>query len=172
MSEQQLPYNEKLRLIKLGLMEKESKPKPKKPIAKISEKKKKELKEAKDAVTGETELVKWFRGRMKFMSGRCAWCGAKTETNVYSAAIFSICHILEKRDTMCPSVKTHPLNWVELCPDHHTMFDKMNWEEREKLGFWETIRDRLIMIYPDIDLSERRHFPQSVLDYMEKNEPF
>jgi len=158
--------------IKLGLLPKESGPKPKKPIAKISDKKKKELKEAKDKETGETELVKFFKGRMKFMTGHCMWCGAKTETHVYSGAIFSICHILEKRDTMCPSVKTHPANWVELCPDHHTMFDKMNWEEKEKLGFWETIRERLIIMYPDLSPDEHRHLPDSVRKYIEENEPF
>lgn len=168
----QLPYSERYRLIKLGLLAKESGPKPKKRISPISEKKKKELKEAKDVVTGETDLQLWFRGRMKFMTGHCMWCGCKTETHVYSGAIFSICHILEKRDTMCPSVKTHPLNWVELCPDHHTMFDKMTWEEKEKLGFWDTVRVRLIMIYPDLAPDERRHFPQSVREYIEKNEPF
>lgn len=168
----QLRYSDRLKLIKLGLAPKEAIPKPKKRIAPISEKKKKELKEAKDTATGETALQQWYRGRMKFMSGHCAWCGAKTETHVYSGAIFSICHILEKRDTMCPSVKTHPMNWVELCPDHHTMFDKINWEEREKLGFWDTIRDRLIMMHDSIAPEEMRHFPQSVLDYMKKNEPF
>jgi len=110
----QLPYSERYRLIKLGLLAKESGPKPKKRIAPISEKKKKELKEAKDVVTGETELQRWFRGRMKFMTGHCMWCGCKTEIHVYSGAIFSICHILEKRDTMCPSVKTHPLNMMFL----------------------------------------------------------
>ena len=168
----QLRYSDRLKLIKLGLAPKEAVAKPKKRIAPISEKKKKELKEAKDTATGETALQQWYRGRMKFMSGHCAGCGAKTETHVYSGAIFSICHILEKRDTMCPSVKTHPMNWVELCPDHHTMFDKINWEEREKLGFWDTIRDRLIMMHDSIAPEEMRHFPQSVLDYMKKNEPF
>lgn len=142
-------------------------------IPKKSEKRKQKEAEEKELRGGdETYLVKWFRGRMKLMTGHCMWCGAKTETNVYRGAIFSICHILEKRDTMCPSVKTHPSNWIELCPDHHTMFDKMNWGEREKLGFWPEIVDRLIMIYPDLAQSERRHFPDSVLKIIENNEPF
>ena len=168
----QSSYFERMKLIKLGLLPKEAVKKQPKPIKKVSDKKKKENQEAKDKVTGETELQKWFRGRMKFMTGHCLWCGCRTETKVYSAAIFSICHILEKRDTMCPSVKTHPLNWLELCPDHHTMFDKMNWEERETLGFWPEIVDRLIMIYPDLAPSERRHFPDTVRELIEKSEPF
>lgn len=32
--------------------------------------------------------------------------------------------------------------------------------------------DRLIMIYPDLAKEEHRHFPQQVLDYMEKQKPF
>lgn len=149
------------------------KSKEKKPIAKVSPKRQAKLDaEAKERGDGDSELQKWYRAKMKQMGERCYWCGCKVENKVYQYAIFSICHILEKRDTLCPSVKTHPLNWITLCPDHHTEFDKMNWEEREKLGFWETVRDRLVMVYPDLAVEERRHFPDSVLDYMEKNKPF
>jgi len=164
-------YFERLQQIKLGRLPKEAVAKKKKPIPKQSEKKKKELAEQKDA-NGDTELVKWFRARMKVMGESCYWCGRKVENKVYSGAIFSICHILDKRKTVCPSVKTHPLNWITLCPDHHTMFDSMNWEEREQLPFWDIIRDRLICVYDSLDPSEKRHFPESVLKYMEKNKPF
>lgn len=148
-------------------------PKPQYTIPKKSEKKLKE--EAEEKLLrgdGDTELQKWFKARMKQMGDRCLWCGCKVENKVYNHAIFSICHLLDKRETVAPSVRTHPLNWVTLCPDHHTMFDKMNWEEREQLGFWDIIRDRLIMVYPDLDPSERRHFPESVLAYMRKHDVF
>ena len=149
------------------------KPKKTYKIAPVSEKRLAKMK-AEKAERGDddTELVKWFKARMKVMGSTCNWCGCKVENKIYQYAIYSICHILDKRDTKCPSVKTHPLNYVILCPDHHTMFDGMNWEEREKLGFWETVRDRLIMVYPDLAKEEHRHFPQSVLDYIEKNQPF
>lgn len=140
-------------------------------IPKKSAKKIKEEAAAKDEL-GDTELQKWFRARMKQMGDRCYWCGCKVENKIYQYAIFSICHILDKRDTKCPSVKTHPLNWVTLCPDHHTMFDSLNWDERERLGFWDVIQTRLILVFPDLAKEEHRHFPQSVLDYMEKNKPF
>lgn len=166
-----MTYQDKLFKIKMGILPKECVAKPRKPIPKISEKRIAELKAAKDE-NGETELVKWFKGRMKVMGDRCLWCGCKVENRIYQYAIFSICHILDKRKTVCPSVATHPLNFVTLCPDHHTEFDKMNWEERESLGFWEVIRDRLVMIFPDLAEKERRFFPQSVIDWMEKSEPF
>lgn len=142
-------------------------------IPKVSKKRAEKIAAEKIARAGDdTELQKFFKRAMKQMCGQCFWCGAKTETHVYEFAIFSICHILEKRETMCPSVATHPANWIELCPDHHTGFDKMNWQEREGLGFWMEVRDRLVQVYPDLAPAERRHFPDSVLAWMERNETF
>ena len=174
---EQLRYSDRLKLIKLGLAPKEAIPKPKKRIAPISEKKKKELKEAKDVVTGETSLQKWFKGRMKYMGYSCKECGILVETNDYKHAIHHIAHILPKRDTMCPSVALHPLNFVTLCQHHHDLFDSYSyddkgWAEREKWACWPEVRERLIMMHDSIAPEEMRHFPQSVLDYMKKNEPF
>ena len=149
------------------------KTKERKAIPKKSAKRIEKEKQERERLGGDdTELQKFFRSAMKRMTGHCLWCSAKTETHVYKYAIFSICHLLDKRQTMCPSVATHPCNWIELCPDHHAKFDSLNWEEREQLGFWPEIREKLIMVYPSLDPSEHRHFPQSVLDYMEKNNPF
>jgi hypothetical protein len=136
----------------------------------ISDKKAAKIKAEKERLGGDdTELIKWYKARMKQMSGRCNETGLKTETRIYAYAIMSICHLLDKRDTKCPSVKTHPFNWIELAPDVHTMFDKATWKEREMMGCWETIRDRLILVYPSLAESERRHFPESVLNYMNKS---
>lgn len=129
-------------------------------------------KEKEERGENDTELQKWFRAKMKVMGNTCRWCGCMVDNKNYRFAINSICHLLEKRDTMCPSVKYHPLNFVTLCPDHHTTFDSMTWDEREKLSFWDIIRDRLVMIYPDLAKEERRHFPKQVLDYINNNEPF
>jgi hypothetical protein len=120
----------------------------------------------------DTELVKWFKARMKQMSGSCMKCGARTETHVYAYAIYSICHILDKRSAVCPSVSIHPLNWIELCPDHHTEFDKKDWDAIEKWGCWPEILERLVAIEPDVAQSERRHLPQQLLTWIEKNKPF
>lgn len=148
------------------------KTKEKKPIAKKSAKRiEKEAKEREERGDDDTELVKWYKNRMKYMSV-CEETGLKVETKIYAYAIMSICHILGKRDNQCPSVKTHPCNFVILLPDLHTKFDAMSWEEREQMSCWPVIKERLIMIYPDLAPSERRHFPQSVLDYMETINPF
>lgn len=128
--------------------------------------------EKKERGDGDSDLVKWYKNRIKQLTGKCAECGNGTETKVYQYAIASVCHILAKRDTVAPSVKVHPLNWIELCPHHHDQLDKANWSEIEKWGCYETIRDRLIMVYPDLAIEERRHFPESVLVYMRKHDVF
>lgn len=147
-----------------------AKPKKVYQIPKKSAKKLQQEKDEKERLGGDdTELVKWYKARMKQMSGRCNETGMKTETRIYAYAIMSICHLLDKRETKCPSVKTNPWNWIELAPDVHTMFDKANWEEREQMGCWETVRDRLILVYPSLAENERRHFPESVLKHMQKH---
>lgn len=174
----QLPYSERLRLIKLGLLPKEAVAKPKKPIAKVSAKKRAEQAAGKDA-NGDSELVRFFKQCMKLMTGHCMNCHARTETKEYSAAIFSICHILDKRETVCPSVKTHPANWIELCPDCHREFDtpplepeKTLWDKREEMGIWPIVKQKLISVWPDLAASERRHFPPKLRDWIEENDVF
>ena len=147
------------------------KEKVRKPLKRVSDKKAAEIKKSKDD-NGDTELVRWFKGRIKTMSPRCQECGCKIETNIYEFAIMHIAHLLAKRDTMCPSVKYHPLNFITLCVDHHHFYDNVGWDEREKMGCWFIVMERLIMIYPDLSEDERRHFPESVLKYIENNNAF
>ena len=168
----QLSYFQRMQKIKLGLLPKESGPKPKKPIAKKSPKKIAEEKEerASRGPDGETQLTKWFKLQMRMMPEYCEETGLKLETKIYKYAIMSICHILPK--ATCKSVALHPLNRMFFNVDFHQKFDAMSWEEREQLGCWKEIRERLIMMYDQIDPSELRHFPDSVREYIEKNEPF
>lgn len=140
-------------------------------IPKISEKRKAKLAQEKELRgDGDSEKQKWFKSRIKQMSGHCAETGLATETRIYRYAINSICHILSQQH--CKSVALHPLNWIELDPGFHVKFDAMSWEEREKLGCWPVIMERLIMVYPDIIESEKRFFPESVRKYIEINNPF
>ncbi len=83
-------------------------------IPKVSEKRKKELQEQKEKGT-DKELDKWFEDRRKEMTGRCAICGDKTERNNDKTYRNSLHHIFEKRKNLYPSVKTHPLNCLEVC---------------------------------------------------------
>ena len=169
--EQDIPFHKRLAAIRDGSAPKTTGPKQRKPIAKKSAKRQAEDAAAKDVRSGEdTELVKFFKRAIKQMSGYCEETGLKTETSIYQYAIMSICHILPR--SKCPSVALHPCIWVELNCDFHTKFDAMSWQEREQLGCWPIIRDKLIMVWPDLHPSEHRHFPESVLNYMEKNKSF
>lgn len=172
MSEDQpLSYFEQRQLRKAGMLPPLPTKKEKKPLKKKGEKKIAEERAERERLGGDdSDLVKFYKSAMKRMIGQCMWCGAKTETHIYKYAIYSICHILDKRDTVAPSVKHHPRNWIELCPDHHTMYDKLNWDEKEKLGFWPEIHERLISVYPDLAPSERRFLPDSVRNFIEKNQ--
>lgn len=168
----QLPYSERYRLIKLGLLPKEAVKKQPKPIAKKSVKKIAEEKEerASRGPDGDTELQKFMKNAIKRMRGVCAETGLRTETKIFKYACMSIAHILPRQKVK--SVQYHPLNWIELDVGMHVKFDKMSWEEREQMGCWPEIRDKLIHIWTELDQSEHRHFPDSVRDYMKKNEPF
>lgn len=119
---------------------------------------------------GETEMQKFFKMAMRFMTGRCAETGKPTNRKEYRYAINSICHILSQQQ--CPSVKSHPLNWIELEENFHKKFDAMSWEEREKLKCWPKIQERLIMVWPDLAPGERRHFPQKLREFVEGDHPF
>jgi len=116
-----------------------------------------------------TELQKFFKNAMRYMTGRCAETGARTNRVEYRYAINSICHILSQQQ--CPSVATHPFNWIELEEGFHTRFDKMNWDERAKLKCWPKIQEKLIMVWPDLAPDERRHFPDDLRKFMESDYP-
>lgn len=148
-------------------------PAPKKnyAIPKKSAKKIAQEKAEKERLGGDdTDLVKWYKARIKQMSGRCAETGLLTETKIYAYAIMSICHILPKEN--CKSVMYHPLNFIELNCDFHKKFDAMSWEEREQLGCWPIIFERLCVVANDISREEYRHLPDSVKKWMEDNYPF
>lgn len=157
------------------LKDEAGRPKPKKAysIPKMSKKKAAAVAKEKEERKGEdTFLVRWYKSKMKLMSGRCACCGLVTETKIYQYAIMSICHLLPKRENKCPTVALHPINWIELCPTHHDMYDTQSFNEIEKWGCYETIRDRIVVMWPDIPENERRHVPEIIQKYIADNQPF
>lgn len=133
------------------------------PIKKISDKKKKEL-------SGETksDLDSWFEDRRKEMTGKCLFCGGKTEVHNDDTFKNSIAHILPKRKNQFPSVACHPDNWVELCffgNSCHTNFDAgiITWEFLADSKEWEVIAGKFLKIYPYINEIEKRNLPEVLL---------
>lgn len=151
-------------------------PKQKK-VYKIPKKSPKKLKqEAEDKSNfksgkskGNKEIGRWFDERRKEMTGICMHCGGKSTKDNNDYWLFSIAHILPKR--LFKSVATHPLNWIELCyfsPSCHANFDNYTIDITE-LNCYDTVIERFIAMYPDIDPKERKYIPDILLQYV-KNE--
>lgn len=121
-------------------------------------------------VTSPTaELERWFKERRKEMTGVCAHCGGRTTKDSDTYYKFSIAHILPK--AYVKSVKTHPLNWIELChfgKSCHANYDNRMLDLME-LNCFDLVIERFIAMYPSISKEERRRIPQVLLDYVENN---
>ena len=78
---------------------------------------------AQKEVDGGNDQDTWYLLRRYQMKGFCSEAGCTSSTNPKSDEYFrwSICHIVPK--SLCPSVATHPENFIELCWQHHSEFD-------------------------------------------------
>lgn len=134
-----------------------------KTAAKKAEQDKANSKEGKD-----NELDLWFDARRKEMTGKCVFCGGKTEKNNDVTYRNSVAHLLPKRQNMFPSVKTHPDNWLELCfygNSCHTNFDNsiITWELLADSNEWALIVDKFKKVYPSIAQEEHKNIPELLL---------
>ncbi len=154
-----IPYFERLRLIKQGLLPKEAVAKPKKAIAKVSKKRKLENEKSKQN-EGDSEMDRFFELMRKEMTGKCLFCGGKTEKNNDKYYKFSIAHLFPKKPSMFPSIATHPLNWLELCyfgNSCHSNFDngKLSFELLKDSKEWDVIVDKFNQLAPLLTDAER-----------------
>ncbi len=132
-------------------------------IAKENEEKKANSKEGKDSKQDE-----WFIARRKEMTGKCVFCGGKTEKNNDATYRSSIAHLLAKRKNMFPSVATHPDNWLELCfygNSCHTNFDNsiISWELLADSNEWKLIVQKFKLVHPSISPDEYKNIPELLL---------
>lgn len=185
MSEQKLPYHDRFRLIKLGLLPKEAVKKEKKPLKKISDKKAKELAEQRKSGT-DSESDLFFDAMIKRCTGKCLFCNSKTtavdakfyrddnhkwseeandrkhERTVEMMKRASVAHLLPKRNIEkggFPSVATHEDNWIELCWSCHTSLDsgKITWDFIRDSKEWDIIKEKLLNVLPAVAMEERKH---------------
>ena len=84
-------------------------------------------------------LNQWFDLRRKEMKGMCINCGCKSLAYNDKMFKWSIAHILPKNIFL--SVRVHPLNWIELCEQCHTLFDR-NLLTASKMNCWRFAVDR------------------------------
>jgi len=151
---------ENIRLLKE--MAKYPKQKVYRPIAKKSAKRIEQEKNYTDK-----GLWDWFLEGRKEMTGICAHCGGKSMKDDNDKFHFSIAHILPKN--IFDSVKTHPLNFIELCHYNkscHTNYDN-NALDLIDLNCLDNVIKRVAEMYPLIAKKERRRIPQILLDYIE-----
>ncbi len=134
-----------------------------KKIAREAEEKKANSIEGKDS-----ELDLWFEARRREMSGKCAFCGGRTEKDNDATYRSSVAHLFAKRPTMFPSVSTHPDNWLELCfygNSCHTNFDNsiISWELLADSNEWALIVEKFKKVYPFIAPEEHKNIPELLL---------
>lgn len=128
-----------------------------KPIAAKSEKKKAQEKAEKPKAE---ELAEWFIQRVAEQTGVCMECNGSTISELYVHQKACVAHVLAKRDTMFPSVATHPENALELCTINgcHDRYDK-SWEDASKMNVWPIAVAKFKKILPFIEPSERKNIP-------------
>lgn len=159
MSYEQLPYHERLRLIKLGQLPKEAIPKPKKYLAKVSKKRAEQLKKDKEAGT-DADMDLFFASMRHKMKGRCLFCNGVTNRDNEDTFHFCLAHLMPK--AIFKSIATHEENIIELCfyqKSCHTNFDNgiITWEFIKDSKEWEIIREKLFILLPLVAPEERKH---------------
>lgn len=192
MNEPELPYRERLLLIRNGLAEKTTGKKPPKPLRKISLKKMAEDKANKNA-GNDSELDLFFEEMLKRCTGRCLFCNGKTtavsadfwrddnpiwsqeandkkhERTIEVMRRISISHLLPKRPIDkggFPSVATNENNWIELCWQCHNSFDsgKISWLTIKDSKEWDIIKEKLLNVLPMVASEERKNKLYSLLN--------
>lgn len=162
--DQQLPYSERYKLIKLGQLPKEAIAKARKPIAKKSAKKILEEKEAKNERGGEdTDLQKFYARIMQNEPGKCWETGEKINKQDKMGWHGSVAHILSKRDF--PSVATHPQNYMILSMwnGSHANYDS-SWERAATMKVWPyALKIIITVLLPLLPPEEKRKLPDVVL---------
>lgn len=124
-------------------------------------------KDALKVVASSAETNRWFIERRKEMTGRCWNCGGKSCRDNDTYYKFSIAHLLPKK--LFKSVRTHPLNWIELChfgKSCHANMDNHMIDLIELNCFDEVIK-RFVAMYPEIAQEEKRFIPNALLQYVE-----
>lgn len=158
-----MSFQNDLYLIKMGLKEKTTGAKPKKPLKKVSDKKAAEMKESKKGL-GEDETIKerWFKRRRVEMVGVCqCGCGMPSSRNDDKNFRSSICHIFPQR--LFPSIQFHHLNWVErkfwatqgtsAC---HSQMDNKSMDLWPNFADWDDIKAKYHELVPLLTDEERK----------------
>lgn len=125
-------------------------------IPKVSKKRQKRMSE--DNRPDDVKMDEWFSDRRKEMTGTCqCGCGQKSCKNDDMYYRHSACHIFPKNNNAFPSVKFHPLNWVELAfwGGCHGTFDNMGVDRWPNLACWDDIKAKVLAMEPYLTAEEK-----------------
>ena len=101
------------------------------------------------------------------MTGVCHHCNMASCKNDDYYFKYSIGHILPK--ALFPSVKTHPLNFIELCFWNNSCHSQMDNKILDLIDMncFDEIITKFVAIYPSIDKKERKRIPEILMQYIE-----
>lgn len=167
MTEDQTPppisFMELRQLQKLGLAEKTTGAKPKKPMRKVSAKKEAELAAEKES-RGEnaTELQQWYERIMFSEEGKCWETDERIDKNDKMGWHGSVAHCLPKNEY--PSVATHPMNYMilKMWGGTHGQYDS-SWENASKMKVWKHACKVFNILYPCLTAEEKRKLPDIII---------
>lgn len=147
-------------------------------IAKKSQKKLAQEAAAKDEA-GNTEQVRWYKGKMGKSQAICenckkfaVWMKKPEYKKIWHS---SQAHVLPK--ALFPSVATHPCNHMVLFPGFsqvcncHDLYDQ-SWESAMEMKVWPTALERIVMMFPNLTEEEVRRLPEPVKNYINNKQPF
>lgn len=79
----------------------------------------------KSKIISQEEQNKWFLDRAKECTGICCNCGGPSAITSGIYWKWAIAHVFPKEEKYgFPSIATHPNNFIELCIECHTLYDR------------------------------------------------
>lgn len=103
---------------------------------------------------------KWFTKKRYEMKGVCCNCGKVTQKDNDLFFMWSIAHVLPKK--IFDSVAQNDDNWIELCIDCHTLYDR-NWLTASKMPVFKLAIKKFNLFKEQIADREVRHIPDCFL---------
>lgn len=129
-------------------------------IAPMSEKKKEQIE--RDRKPEKEKDEDWFALQRVAMTGRCLFCGGRTEKDNDKTFRNSAAHLFAKRKNQFPSIRHHPENGIELCyygKSCHTNFDthmiSMDFIRDNYPQAWKVIIEKAKILYPVMTKEEK-----------------
>jgi hypothetical protein len=103
------------------------------------------------------DLNRWFLERAKECTGICSCCGKPSSIRSGVFWKWSIAHIFPKEKIHgFPSIATHPDNWIELCIQCHTLFDR-SLHVAHTLPCWGIVVKKFLIFEEDIKETSRKY---------------